>query len=897
MLSDLEFDQWHSEKNLSEQAYSLIKRIRFSPPFRNVGGGAFNVSGKYPSKKMGVTIQFESHTVELSSIYQMEHDEDVLEYYDQPERVKLRYHSQNNKVVGLFTTPDFFVIRKDSAGWEEWKKEEDLIELAEKSPNRYVREHDGTWRCPPGEEYAEQFGLYFHVRSSAEIDWVYQRNIRFIEDYLRNDKQYVTDEVQKKVLTLVKNNPGLKLMRLLETDGISADDIYSLIAVDNIYVNLFSEVLAEPDKVSVFIDERTYNAYTIMSSQEKQPVLKYCPISLQVGTTITWDGQPWTIINTGFNKTVLLSGRNENIVKLENITFETLLNQGEIVIIKDSDRTVNNEIEKMLEIASPEDLETASYRFQVISYYISERNVSAFNVSERTARLWLKQYKEAEQLWENGYVGLLPKRAAKGNRICKLPSRTKELMDQFIENEYENVKQKTKISVFGLLEKMCEDMGVVAPSYKTFLKVLNNRPQYEQILKRKGRRAAYNYEKFNWDLSMTVPRHGDRPFEICHIDHTELIIELVSSKGKRNLGKPWLTILTDAFSRRFLAVYLTFDPPSYRSCMMVLRECVRRHNRLPQTLVVDGGREFQSVYFDSFLARFECTKKTRPAAKARFGSVCERLFGTAQTQFISNLSGNTQLTRDNVRVVTKDVNPKTHAIWTIGDLYSALYEYVYEIYDNMCHPALGQTPKEAFDTGMQLCGFRPNRYIPFDEEFRIFTLPTTKKGNAKVHPSQGIKINNIYYWSNLFRDPGAANSQVPVRYDPFNVGIAYAFVGGQWVQCISEYYSVLNGRTEREILLCTEELKRQKHLFNKQFNVRAKQMAEFMLKVEEHETLLKQRTKDDESKPILTLINGKQRIGETSLNKDVIIENTPCFEGDSCTVEIDINSLQPLEEY
>jgi len=62
--------------------------------------------------------------------------------------------------------------------------------------------------------------------------------------------------------------------------------------------------------------------------------------------------------------------------------------------------------------------------------------------------------------------------------------------------------------------------------------------------------------------------------------------------------------------------------------MMVLRECVRRHGRFPQNLVVDGGKEFESVYFDTLLARFECIKKTRPPAKARFGSVCERLFGT-----------------------------------------------------------------------------------------------------------------------------------------------------------------------------------------------------------------------------------------------------------------------------
>jgi len=57
-------------------------------------------------------------------------------------------------------------------------------------------------------------------------------------------------------------------------------------------------------------------------------------------------------------------------------------------------------------------------------------------------------------------------------------------------------------------------------------------------------------------------------------DHTELDLELVSARTGPPLGKPWATFLTDAFSRRLLVVYLTFDPPSYRSGMMALRECV-----------------------------------------------------------------------------------------------------------------------------------------------------------------------------------------------------------------------------------------------------------------------------------------------------------------------------------
>jgi transposase InsO family protein len=82
-------------------------------------------------------------------------------------------------------------------------------------------------------------------------------------------------------------------------------------------------------------------------------------------------------------------------------------------------------------------------------------------------------------------------------------------------------------------------------------------------------------------------------------------VELISSRTGQGFGKPWLTMLIDAFSRRILSLFLTYDPPSYRSCMMVLRECVRRHERLPQILVVDGGAEFRSVYLDTLLARYE----------------------------------------------------------------------------------------------------------------------------------------------------------------------------------------------------------------------------------------------------------------------------------------------------
>src|SRR6266566_3390571 len=155
-----------------------------------------------------------------------------------------------------------------------------------------------------------------------------------------------------------------------------------------------------------------------------------------------------------------------------------------------------------------------------------------------------------------------------------------QLMNEVIKAEYETKKQKTRYACWILLQRACERTGALTPTYMTFCTAVRKRAGFDQNSKRKGHRAAYSQEPFYFELALKTPRHGDRPFEICHIDHTELDIELVCSRTRQNVGRPWYTILTDAFSRRLLAIFLTFDPPSYRSCMMVLRECVRRHGRL-----------------------------------------------------------------------------------------------------------------------------------------------------------------------------------------------------------------------------------------------------------------------------------------------------------------------------
>jgi hypothetical protein len=151
LFNETGFLLWCERLKLTEQTRTAVAQVRSRNPTRRVGGGRNNVSGRYPSRKMGVTIQFESHRVELPFVYELEHDPNVLEYYDQPPSIPLSYQAANGRNLAVLHTPDYFVIRQDSAGWEECKTSDDLEKLR-KQPQPILPEWRRevvlpAWRC------------------------------------------------------------------------------------------------------------------------------------------------------------------------------------------------------------------------------------------------------------------------------------------------------------------------------------------------------------------------------------------------------------------------------------------------------------------------------------------------------------------------------------------------------------------------------------------------------------------------------------------------------------------------------------------------------------------------------------------------------------------------------
>lgn len=898
MLTAAQFQQWCLRLKLSPVTIESLASRRAALPVRHVRSQASNVSGTYASRKMGCTIQFESHKVELWAIYMMEYDPRVVEYYDQPLTLELHYVTKAGQHKTVPHTPDFLVLTQDGAWLEEWKQESRLLDLALTQPHRYQRDEQGQWRCPPGEEAAAQLGLGYRVRSSAELAPTAIRNLVFLEDYFVAPE--VPPALADPIVDQVRNTPGMRLAQFLQAGAqITPDVVFTLLAHNRLYVDVTAAPLIEREAVYLYPDRATAEAHALLSASRGRAEGAFEGerpsehLALTAGTRVLWDGRLWTLLNVG-HTTVTLRPEEGPLLELPLASFLDLIDAGSVTVPRAASDSalahLHPEAQRLLRAASLRDLETANQRYPLVVASRAQKRGETVEstVPARTLRSWVARFEEAEAKYGTGYVGLLPRTARSGNRARRAPPDTQELLDTFLLEQFATPTQPHARAVFFAYCRACAERGLVALSERTFYRRLHQHRGAAQTTRRNGARAAYQEQPVYLELTRSTPRHGDRPWEIVHLDHTQLDLEVCTALG-RVLGRPWATFAVDAYSRRILACYLTFDPPSYRSCMMALRVCVRRHQRLPQIVVVDGGPEFQSTYFESLLARYTCTKKLRPGAQPRYGSVIERLFGTTNTEFVHNLLGNTQASKQ-PRLLTTAVDPKRQAVWQLADLYAYLCEWAYQVYDQEVHSTLGVSPREAYVMGLALGGERAHRRILYDDDFLIATCPSPRHQTAKVVPGHGVKLHYLFYWHDALRHPEVEGTKVPVRYDPFNMGIAYAYVQRQWVRCVSQYYAAFQGHSEKELELATETLRQQARLTHQATSITPLRLADFLAKAQAHERVLMQHLRDQEARGVLESIAAgvEGRPPDTPTPAQA-----PAFSGEP----VDLSTLPVYQEY
>jgi putative transposase len=230
-----------------------------------------------------------------------------------------------------------------------------------------------------------------------------------------------------------------------------------------------------------------------------------------------------------------------------------------------------------------------------------------------------------------------------------------------------------------------------------------------------------------------------------------------------------------------------------------------------------------------------------------------------ETEFLYHLLGNTQATRE-PRMMTKATDPQRQAVWTLPRLAERVQHWADEEYDILRHPALGMTPREAYELSLKRDGERLHKHIEYDDTFLKATFPTIRQGKGKVEPGVGVRMNYLDYWCEAMRDPTVEGTQVKVRYDPFNVSVGYAYIDGRWRKCDCPC-TEFAGCSERELQLLTEELRKRNRLQygREHIEITQKQLATFRRDNTEIEAILRQQRHDRETRAALVVLEGGKK--------------------------------------
>src|SRR6266498_3013674 len=139
-LDGITFQAYVRRLGFPRETQELLTHIRSSPPSRTPGARRGNMPVWYPSKKMQCVIKAESTKVEFPFLLQAEHEDTVLEIWDQPPSFPLEYLDKQGRAQRPMHTADYFVFQYQSCGWIECKPAQELARLVEKQPNRYTQD-------------------------------------------------------------------------------------------------------------------------------------------------------------------------------------------------------------------------------------------------------------------------------------------------------------------------------------------------------------------------------------------------------------------------------------------------------------------------------------------------------------------------------------------------------------------------------------------------------------------------------------------------------------------------------------------------------------------------------------------------------------------------------------
>lgn len=397
----------------------------------------------------------------------------------------------------------------------------------------------------------------------------------------------------------------------------------------------------------------------------------------------------------------------------------------------------------------------ARYRAEVIGEIAEKKVISTAVAAEAARKLDLSErtiYSLVHKWRESGgsITSLVSRGSSGGKGGSRLSTQVELLISEAITDTYLSRQKPTVASLMRVIKERCHKANLThTPAMNTVRSRINKLQREEVIYLREGRNATRKLQAVEGQFPKT-----HNPLDVIQIDHTPVDLIIVDSYNRQPIGRPWITIAIDIYSRCIVGFCLTLEPPSATSVGLCLVHTVTDKRSWlerigveaewpmsgkPKVIHVDNGPEFHSEALRRGCEVHGIQINYRPVGSPHYGGIVERVIGTMM-KMVHELPGTTF---SNI-IERGEYNSDKKASLTLAEL-EIWFALAISSYHLSIHSGIGESPaarwKRAVDSGWQ------HFYIQNAKMFLVDFLPILYRRIQR----QGFIVDHMTYMSSTLK--------------------------------------------------------------------------------------------------------------------------------------------------
>jgi putative transposase len=340
-------------------------------------------------------------------------------------------------------------------------------------------------------------------------------------------------------------------------------------------------------------------------------------------------------------------------------------------------------------------------------------------------------------------------RSGGGRGEGRLPDKVERIISDVLFEIYLQRQKRSATAVEKAVAIRCRRAGLRAPSRGAIRRRIDRLDPEVAARHRLGEQASRRLKPAAG--AMPAP---DRPLAVVQIDHTKVDLSVVDEHRREPIGRPYLTIAIDVFSRCIVGMVVTLEAPSATSVGLCLAHMVTEKqpwlDRLeikaawpmtgkPEKLHLDNASEFKGEALQRGCEQHGISLTYRPVGQPHFGGVVERVIGTMM-RVVHQLPGTTFADIGERGSYPSEGN----AALTLAELERWLALAI-TVYHGSIHSTLRETPEARWKQAVSELGAPPT--VRNAQAFLIDFLPIICRSIGRT----GFVVDHVSYYADALR--------------------------------------------------------------------------------------------------------------------------------------------------